>query len=250
MAWPPDNTPSRSPARPATAIPYSMAIAAPSASGIDLAATDMFLSNQLTSTTTQVTTTISNLGNVAAGSFQVEYFLTTDGNAASPGAVSPGTYTISGLAAGGTYSDVHTFDLSSYPAGAYQLVAVIDPQHLLTETTTADNTQATGVAILPAADSYQPNYTMEKATTLPFTAGQSVLNNLTISIPGGTATSPSLPRARAPIPIRRRFPITPTSPIWNSICLMPTATCSSAGRAATGATSPWPICPPARITLR
>jgi YD repeat-containing protein len=164
-----------------TPISYDLSITAPSVAGADLSVQSVSVNSALTTTSTTVSATIANLGSSAVGSFSVQYVLTPDGNPLSADAILlGGPFTLPGMAAGASENDLRVFNLSAIAPGAYQLAILVDPNHLVAQTSSDDDTAETTLDILPAADAYEPNNSIATATPLQPTAGQTMLSNLTL----------------------------------------------------------------------
>jgi hypothetical protein len=167
-----------------TATPYSVTLTTPAPVGANLALTNITVPAEVASGSTSVSATISNVGNEPVGSFQVQYVLTTDGNVLSPSVIDlGGPVTLSGLAAGASETDTRTLSLSSIPSGEYLIEAIVDPQHLIPQTSTDDDYGGTNLNVLPAPDAYEPNNTQATATSLTPVNGTVTLSNLTLTSP-------------------------------------------------------------------
>lgn len=82
---------------------------------------------------------VRNHGDLAASSFRVAYFLSTDG-VSDAADIALGTQRITGLGASQTFQGTATFDVpAGLTAGTYRVCAVADDEHTVVESTEDDN---------------------------------------------------------------------------------------------------------------
>jgi subtilase family serine protease len=100
-------------------------------------------------TTFSITDTEQNIGTVAAGAFDVKFYLSLNATfGAGDIQLAPGTRSVSGLAGGSatnTATGTHAVP-SGTPAGTYFIIAVSDADAVITETNEGNNTRASASA--------------------------------------------------------------------------------------------------------
>ena len=115
---------------------------------------------QTTSATWTLGATISNTGTADAGSFTVLYQLSTKSTLDSS-ATTIGTSTVSGLAAGATYTDTWSTSYSITQGGTHWIFVTVDSTSAVAESDETNNTTSASVPIIydeVVIDTYLPVY--------------------------------------------------------------------------------------------
>ncbi|MCC7205279.1 MAG: tandem-95 repeat protein, partial [Phycisphaeraceae bacterium] len=153
---------------------YALAIHAPEVVGVNLVAINLVTaSSLLQGDTLDVTATLANLGDQAAGAFSFRYVLRPD-ELTDPddGFFLTGPIAVSSLAAAASISDQRTLDLSAVAPGFYVLSVVVDADHAVPEAAESDNLATVGLIRLPGPDAFEPDDQFADAADVTLTDGQ------------------------------------------------------------------------------